>query len=117
VIAHRLSDQFDAPNKFWWLKRRIVERGTHSSLYAAQGRYFEMYTKQHGLEEKSILAPGEFRLIRRNPQKQRGGIKGAAAPDPMRIIRGTEPKFGVASITPAIQTSQVQAGILSQVIR
>ena len=26
---------------------RIIERGTHESLCAAGGRYFEFYTKQH----------------------------------------------------------------------
>jgi len=38
---------------------RIVERGTHQSLYAARGRYWELYTKQHGIEENLFLAPGE----------------------------------------------------------
>ncbi len=26
---------------------RIIERGTHESLYAARGRYYDLYTKQH----------------------------------------------------------------------
>jgi subfamily B ATP-binding cassette protein MsbA len=38
---------------------RIVERGTHAELYARRGRYFEMYTRQHGLEQNLFLAPGE----------------------------------------------------------
>jgi subfamily B ATP-binding cassette protein MsbA len=38
---------------------RIVERGTHESLYAAGGRYYELYTKQHGVETNLFLAPGE----------------------------------------------------------
>ena len=38
---------------------RIVERGTHESLYAAGGRYHELYTKQHGVETNLFLAPGE----------------------------------------------------------
>jgi subfamily B ATP-binding cassette protein MsbA len=42
---------------------RIVERGTHASLFAAQGRYWELYTKQHGLEANLFLAPGEGDVI------------------------------------------------------
>ena len=38
---------------------RIVERGTHAALYAQRGRYFEMYTAQHGVETNLFLAPGE----------------------------------------------------------
>ena len=33
--------------------------GTHESLYAAEGRYWDLYTKQHGLETNLFLAPGE----------------------------------------------------------
>jgi subfamily B ATP-binding cassette protein MsbA len=38
---------------------RILERGTHEQLYAAKGRYFDLYTRQHGLETNLFLAPGE----------------------------------------------------------
>jgi hypothetical protein len=31
----------------------------HEELYALRGRYFELYTKQHGLESNLFLAPGE----------------------------------------------------------
>ena len=37
----------------------IVERGTHPELLAIQGRYRELYEKQHGLERNLFLAPGE----------------------------------------------------------
>ena len=37
----------------------IVERGRHEELYAVRGRYFDLYTKQHGLESNLFLAPGE----------------------------------------------------------
>ena len=38
---------------------RIVESGDHEALSARRGRYYEMYTKQHGLEANLFLAPGE----------------------------------------------------------
>ena len=35
-------------------------RGTHAELYAAcDGRYYDLYTKQHGIEANLFLAPGE----------------------------------------------------------
>jgi ABC-type multidrug transport system fused ATPase/permease subunit len=89
VIAHRLSTIRRANQILVVEAGRIVERGTHTSLYAARGRYFEMYTKQHGLEENLFLAPGEVQIDPEEAQKAGAvGIKGAAAPDPMRIIRG-----------------------------
>ena len=91
VIAHRLSTIRRADQILVVEAGRIVERGTHASLYSARGRYFEMYTRQHGLEENLFLAPGEIPL---DPDDVPGGsavgIRGAAAPDPMRIIRGNE---------------------------
>ena len=38
---------------------RIIERGSHEELYGARGRYYDLYTKQHGLETNLFLAPGE----------------------------------------------------------
>jgi ABC-type multidrug transport system fused ATPase/permease subunit len=59
VIAHRLSTIRRADQILVVERGRVVERGTHASLYATGGRYFEMYTKQHGLESNLFLAPGE----------------------------------------------------------
>src|SRR3989441_12247053 len=59
VIAHRLSTIRRADQILVVEKGRIVERGTHAELYAAGGRYFEMYTRQHGVESNLFLAPGE----------------------------------------------------------
>src|SRR5205085_1391946 len=59
VIAHRLSTIRRADQILVVEAGRIVERGTHQSLYAAKGRYFDLYTKQHGLEANLFLAPGE----------------------------------------------------------
>ena len=55
VIAHRLSTIRRADQILVVEGGRIVERGNHESLYAQQGRYFELYTKQHGLEENLFL--------------------------------------------------------------
>src|SRR6201999_1491789 len=59
VIAHRLSTIRRADQILVVEEGRIVERGTHTSLYALGGRYYDLYTRQHGLEENLFLAPGE----------------------------------------------------------
>ncbi len=59
VIAHRLSTVRRADQILVIEAGRIVERGTHESLYAAGGRYYDLYTKQHGVETNLFLAPGE----------------------------------------------------------
>jgi len=59
VIAHRLSTVRRADQILVIEAGRIVERGTHETLYAAGGRYYELYTKQHGVETNLFLAPGE----------------------------------------------------------
>jgi ABC-type multidrug transport system fused ATPase/permease subunit len=50
VIAHRLSTARQADQILVVEKGQIVERGTHESLYARKGRYFELYSKQHDVE-------------------------------------------------------------------
>lgn len=59
VIAHRLSTVRRADQILVVEGGRIIERGTHESLYSAGGRYYELYTKQHGVESNLFLAPGE----------------------------------------------------------
>ncbi|MBL8114909.1 MAG: ABC transporter ATP-binding protein [Acidobacteria bacterium] len=59
VIAHRLSTIRKASQILVVEGGDIVERGTHASLFEARGRYYEMYTKQHGVETNLFLAPGE----------------------------------------------------------
>jgi subfamily B ATP-binding cassette protein MsbA len=59
VIAHRLSTVRRADQILVVEGGRIIERGTHQSLYAAGGRYYDLYTKQHGVESNLFLAPGE----------------------------------------------------------
>src|ERR1700738_1467305 len=59
VIAHRLSTIRRAEQILVVQDGVLVERGNHESLYAAQGRYFDLYTKQHAVETNLFLAPGE----------------------------------------------------------
>ena len=59
VIAHRLSTIRRADQILVIEGGLIVERGTHESLYQLGGRYFDLYTRQHGLETNLFLAPGE----------------------------------------------------------
>jgi subfamily B ATP-binding cassette protein MsbA len=59
VIAHRLSTIRRADQILVMEQGRVVERGTHEQLYAARGRYYDLYTRQHGVEENLFLAPGE----------------------------------------------------------
>ena len=59
VIAHRLSTIRRADQILVVEAGRIVERGNHEELYAMRGRYYDLYTRQHGLETNLFLAPGE----------------------------------------------------------
>src|SRR5580693_8513604 len=59
VIAHRLSTIRRADQILVVEAGSIIERGTHESLYAAGGRYYDLYTKQHALDDNLFLAPGE----------------------------------------------------------
>jgi len=59
VIAHRLSTIRRADQILVVEGGRIVERGTHETLYQSQGRYHDLYNRQHRLESNLFLAPGE----------------------------------------------------------
>ena len=59
VIAHRLSTIRRADQILVIENGLIVERGTHEELYRLGGRYYDLYTRQHGLESNLFLAPGE----------------------------------------------------------
>jgi subfamily B ATP-binding cassette protein MsbA len=63
VIAHRLSTIRKADQILVVEQGVIVERGTHEELYALQGRYRELYDRQHGLETNLFLAPGEGDVV------------------------------------------------------
>jgi subfamily B ATP-binding cassette protein MsbA len=59
VIAHRLSTIRRADQILVVEGGQIVERGSHEQLFALKGRYYDLYTRQHGLETNLFLAPGE----------------------------------------------------------
>ncbi len=91
VIAHRLSTIRRAEQILVIEAGRIIERGTHESLYAAGGRYFDLYTKQHAVETNLFLAPGEGDAVPQDGVDSQGNGSGrneAAVPDAIRIIRG-----------------------------
>jgi len=56
-------------------------------LYAARGRYFDLYTKQHGLEANLFLAPGEGdEVAESEPSAEQKAASGLS--EAMRLIRG-----------------------------
>jgi ABC-type multidrug transport system fused ATPase/permease subunit len=94
VIAHRLSTIRRADQILVVEGGRVIERGTHESLYAQGGRYYDLYTRQHAVQTNLFLAPGEG-------DGQPGDVNGAGAdtpakekdasdtlPDAIRMIRG-----------------------------
>jgi subfamily B ATP-binding cassette protein MsbA len=93
VIAHRLSTIRRAEQILVVEAGRIIERGTHESLFAAGGRYFDLYTKQHAVQANLFLAPGEgdAEPIDLNGDKAQSGAPGrndTAIPDAIKLIRG-----------------------------
>jgi ABC-type multidrug transport system fused ATPase/permease subunit len=89
VIAHRLSTIRRADQILVMEQGRIVERGTHEQLYEAQGRYYDLYTRQHGLEHNLFLAPGEGGRLEPHgngsSSPARGDVKEA---DALRVLKG-----------------------------
>jgi subfamily B ATP-binding cassette protein MsbA len=73
VIAHRLSTVRRADQILVVEGGRVIERGTHGSLYAQGGRYYDLYTKQHGVETNLFLAPGEGDKVEGEDASPNGG--------------------------------------------
>jgi hypothetical protein len=82
VIAHRLSTIRRADQILVVEGGNIVERGTHPELFALNGRYWDMYTRQHALDDNLFLAPGE----------------GDAIPEEAIVPAGTAPRPVPAAI-------------------
>ena len=86
VIAHRLSTIRRADQILVVEDGRIVERGNHDTLYALNGRYRDLYDRQHGLEKNLFLAPGEGDNV---PEGEAGGSgRGGAEPGVLDVMRG-----------------------------
>jgi ABC-type multidrug transport system fused ATPase/permease subunit len=91
VIAHRLSTIRRAEQILVVEGGRVIERGTHATLYALGGRYYDLYTKQHAVEANLFLAPGEGDAEDGGGSEGSSGSNGrtgAGLPDAIRIIRG-----------------------------
>ena len=92
VIAHRLSTVRRADQILVVEAGRIVERGTHESLYAAGGRYHELYTKQHGVETNLFLAPGESSAPEESEVAENESASAVQSetdlPNAIRLLRG-----------------------------
>ncbi len=87
VIAHRLSTIRRADQILVVEDGRIVERGTHQSLYDQQGRYYDLYTRQHGIDANLYLAPGEGDETP-EAQERRARTTAPAAPTAASLLRG-----------------------------
>ncbi len=59
VIAHRLSTVADAGQILVLDHGRIVERGTHQALLAANGLYAQMWERQQARADESLASPVE----------------------------------------------------------
>jgi subfamily B ATP-binding cassette protein MsbA len=88
VIAHRLSTIRRADQILVVEAGKIIERGTHESLYKLGGRYYDLYTRQHGIETNLFLAPGEGDTTGEEAEKGANGRGGGGEPDPIRLLRG-----------------------------
>jgi subfamily B ATP-binding cassette protein MsbA len=88
VIAHRLSTIRRAEQILVVEAGRIVERGTHESLYAQGGRYWDLYTRQHGVEANLFLAPGEGDVISEADKAKAEAAEGSGLSEAMRLMRG-----------------------------
>jgi ABC-type multidrug transport system fused ATPase/permease subunit len=89
VIAHRLSTIRRADQILVMEQGRIVERGTHAQLYAARGRYYDLYTRQHGVEENLFLAPGEGDSVDANGSGGSGSARGGEVKaDALGVLKG-----------------------------
>ncbi len=90
VIAHRLSTIRRADQILVIEQGKIVERGTHEELYALQGRYFDLYTRQQGLQNNLFLAPGEGDAVVAAEEgvATKNGERDVSSADALRLIRG-----------------------------
>jgi subfamily B ATP-binding cassette protein MsbA len=95
VIAHRLSTVRRADQILVLEGGRIIERGTHQSLYAARGRYYDLYTKQHGIEANLFMTseeqgPKPQETVADDEDPGNGSPRDSALLNGISLIRGRE---------------------------
>jgi ABC-type multidrug transport system fused ATPase/permease subunit len=91
VIAHRLSTIRRADQILVVEQGEIVERGTHEQLYETRGRYYDLYTKQQGVENNLFLAPGEgdaALVAAEGGDAEKNNVAEVNPADALRLIRG-----------------------------
>ena len=88
VIAHRLSTVRRAHQILVIESGRILECGTHEALYAKGGRYWELYTRQHGIESNLLLEPGADTKELAAAKRRDGRESEPVLPDPVQLLRG-----------------------------
>jgi ABC-type multidrug transport system fused ATPase/permease subunit len=87
VIAHRLSTIRRAEQILVIQEGRVLEHGTHESLYASKGRYFDLYNKQHAVETNLFLAPGEGDKTDDSGDNNGNMPSTGALPEAIRLMR------------------------------
>ncbi len=88
VIAHRLSTIRRADQILVVEAGRIVERGTHGELLSLRGRYWDLYTRQHAIDEDLFLAPGEGGEAAAEEPAAVEPDRAAPATNPLRLLDG-----------------------------
>jgi subfamily B ATP-binding cassette protein MsbA len=91
VIAHRLSTIRRADQILVMEQGQILEHGRHEELYALRGRYYDLYTRQHGVESNLFLAPGEgdAATVPAEDDKSKPGANGDVnLAGALRLVRG-----------------------------
>ena len=89
VIAHRLSTVRQADQILVIESGGILERGTHQSLFAQKGRYFKLYTQQHGFESNRLLDASSENSPELKEQAPAGLFLDEQSPDPVGLAEGT----------------------------
>jgi subfamily B ATP-binding cassette protein MsbA len=91
VIAHRLSTIRRADQILVMEQGQILEHGRHEELYALRGRYYDLYTRQHGVESNLFLAPGagDAATVPAEDDKSKAGANGDVnLAGALRLVRG-----------------------------
>jgi ABC-type multidrug transport system fused ATPase/permease subunit len=88
VIAHRLSTIRRADQILVMERGQILERGRHEELYALHGRYYDLYTRQHGVESNLFLAPGEGDAAKVPAEEDKAANGDVNLASALRLVRG-----------------------------